>query len=68
VYVTLRSLLIERAELATTEIVVMEVLAGVRSLRERRKVRAQLLGLPAPDRVYDGLAEVSGQRIHAHDG
>ncbi|MBA3250081.1 MAG: hypothetical protein H0T66_07210 [Geodermatophilaceae bacterium] len=45
----------------------MEVLAGVRSLRERRKVRAQLLGLPAPDRVYDGLAEVSGLRIHPHD-
>lgn len=45
-HLTLRSLLIERAPLAVTEVVVMEVLAGVRSQRERRAVRAQLLGLP----------------------
>lgn len=45
-HLTLKSLLAERAELATTEIVVMEVLAGVRAQSERRAVRAQLLGLP----------------------
>ncbi|MBA3799223.1 MAG: PIN domain-containing protein [Geodermatophilaceae bacterium] len=45
-HLTLRSLLAQRAELATTEIVVMEILAGVRSAPERRAVRAQLLGLP----------------------
>lgn len=43
---TLANLLRERAPLATTEVVVMEVLAGVRSERERVAVRAQLLGLP----------------------
>jgi len=45
-HLTLRALLTERASLAVTEIVVMEVLAGVRSLPERRAVRDQLLGLP----------------------
>lgn len=43
---TLRGLLVDRAELATTEVVVMEVLAGVRSARESQAVRGQLLGLP----------------------
>jgi predicted nucleic acid-binding protein len=45
-HMTVRSLLTERAELAVTEVVVMEVLAGVRSERERRAVRRQLLALP----------------------
>lgn len=45
-HLTLRALLADRAALATTEIVVMEVLAGVRSQTEHRAVRAQLLGLP----------------------
>jgi predicted nucleic acid-binding protein len=45
-HLTLRSLLVERASLAVTEVVVMEVLAGVRSERERRAVRRQLLALP----------------------
>lgn len=43
---TLRALLTRRAPLAVTEVVVMEVLAGVRSERERRATRTQLLGLP----------------------
>ncbi len=45
-HLTLRGLLADRAELAVTEVVVMEVLAGVRTQREHRAVRAQLLGLP----------------------
>lgn len=45
-HLTLRALLESRSALAVTEIVVMEVLAGVPSQRERRAVRAQLLGLP----------------------
>lgn len=45
-HLTLRSLLQARATIAVTEVVVMEVLAGVRSERERRVVRAQLLALP----------------------
>ncbi|MGH3611767.1 MAG: type II toxin-antitoxin system VapC family toxin [Pseudonocardia sp.] len=43
---TLTRLIIEKAPLATTEIVVLEVLAGVGSVGERRAVRTQLLGLP----------------------
>ncbi len=45
-HLTLRSLLNEPAPLATTEIVVMEALAGVRSERERRAVREHLFALP----------------------
>lgn len=45
-HLTLRSLLSHNSPLATTEVVVMEVLAGVRSERERHAVRRQLLGLP----------------------
>lgn len=43
---TLRSLLAGPTPLATTEVVVMEALAGVRSERERRAVREHLLALP----------------------
>ncbi len=43
---TLGSLLADAAPLATTEVVVMEALAGVRSERERRVVREHLLALP----------------------
>ena len=45
-HLTLRSLLADRAPLATTEIVVMEALAGVRYERERRAVREHLFALP----------------------
>ncbi len=43
---TVQRLLDEHAELATTVVVVMEVLAGARSPREERAVRDQLLGFP----------------------
>jgi len=43
---TLTSLIDVGASLATTEIVIFELLAGVRSERERRAVRAELLALP----------------------
>lgn len=43
---TLTTLLEQRASLAITEVVVMELLAGARSQRERRSLRAQLLALP----------------------
>lgn len=43
---TLIGLLERRAPLAITEIVVTELLVGVRSPRERRSLRSQLLALP----------------------
>ncbi len=43
---TLGSLLADAAPLATTEVVVMEALAGVRSERERRAVREHLFAFP----------------------
>lgn len=43
---TLTGMLERRAPLAITEVVVMELLAGVRSQRERRALRAQLLAMP----------------------
>jgi predicted nucleic acid-binding protein len=46
VHLTLRRLLDERADLAVTEIVVMEVLAGARSEPERAALRSRLLALP----------------------
>lgn len=46
IHLTLRRLIDERADLAVTEIGVMEVLAGVRSEREREAVRSRLLALP----------------------
>lgn len=42
----LTGLLERHAPLAITEVVVLELLAGVRSQRERRSLRAQLLALP----------------------
>lgn len=42
----LRDLLLARAPLATTEVVVLELLAGVRSDRQRDATRASLLALP----------------------
>lgn len=45
-HLTLRKLLRTGGPVGTTEIVVLEVLAGVRSERERRVVRTQLLALP----------------------
>lgn len=42
----LRRLASERADLAVTEVVVVEVLAGARSARELRRVRATLLAFP----------------------
>lgn len=45
-HLALRRLLLAHAPVAATEVVVMEVLAGVRSEREWRAARAQLLGLP----------------------
>jgi hypothetical protein len=46
VNVTLSRLLAEKAELAVTEAVVMEVLAGARSPDEERRLRSTLLGFP----------------------
>lgn len=43
---TLTALLAAHGPLAVTDVVVMEVLAGVRSERERRASRARLLSLP----------------------
>lgn len=45
VHATLRQLLQERAELATTEVVCMELLAGARDQRHRDALRSRLLGL-----------------------
>ena len=42
----LRALLAEGAEVAVTEVVVMEVLAGARSPRHEHALRSQLLSLP----------------------
>jgi predicted nucleic acid-binding protein len=55
VHRTLRRLLDERAELAVTEIVLMEVLAGARSEAERATVRSHLLALPVLP--LNGLAD-----------
>jgi predicted nucleic acid-binding protein len=46
VHHAVRRLLQSEAPVAATEVVVMEVLAGVRSEREWRATRTQLLGLP----------------------
>jgi hypothetical protein len=45
-HLTVRRLLRERVELATTEIVVMEVLAGARSRADERALRRELGGFP----------------------
>ena len=46
VHLGLRKLIEERAELAVTEVVVAELLAGVRADRERSELRSMLLGFP----------------------
>lgn len=46
VHLALLSRIQRRAELAVTEIVVAEILAGARSERERRELRSMLLGFP----------------------
>jgi len=46
VHLGLRKLIEERAELAVTEVVVAELLAGVRPDRERSELRSMLLGFP----------------------
>jgi predicted nucleic acid-binding protein len=45
-HVTLRHHLERRSSLATTEPVIMKLLAGTRSTGERSKLRARLIGLP----------------------
>ena len=45
-HLTVRRLLRERADVATTEIVVMEVLAGARSRVEENALRRELAGFP----------------------
>jgi predicted nucleic acid-binding protein len=45
-HVTLRHHLARRAPIATTEPVIMELLAGVRGPREHARLRARLLALP----------------------
>lgn len=45
-HVTLRHHLERRSPVATTEPIIMELLAGTRSASERSKLRARLLGLP----------------------
>ncbi|MGH2357676.1 MAG: type II toxin-antitoxin system VapC family toxin [Candidatus Limnocylindria bacterium] len=46
VHLTLRRMLAENAELATTEVVVMEVLAGARDEAHRSALRERLLAFP----------------------
>jgi len=45
-HITLRHHLARRSPIATTEPVIMELLAGVRSRREHSSMRARLLALP----------------------
>ena len=45
-HLTVRRLLREGAELAATEVVVMEVLAGARTARDERALREQLAAVP----------------------
>ena len=45
-HVTLRHHLERRSPIATTEPIIMELLAGTRSAPERSKLRARLIGLP----------------------
>lgn len=45
-HLTLRYHLQHRSPVATTEPIVMELLAGTRSVHERSKLRARLIGLP----------------------
>ena len=45
-HVTLRHHLAQRSPIATTEPIIMELLAGVRSRREHSRIRTRLLGLP----------------------
>jgi predicted nucleic acid-binding protein len=45
-HVTLRHHLARRSPIATTEPVIMELLAGVRNRREHARMRARLLALP----------------------
>jgi hypothetical protein len=54
-HVTLRHHLARRSPIATTEPVIMELLAGVRSPRELSRLRARLLALPRL--VVRGLAD-----------
>ncbi|MGH3528751.1 MAG: PIN domain-containing protein, partial [Pseudonocardiaceae bacterium] len=45
-HLTLRSLLREQADIAVTEIVIMELLAGARSDEHAVQLRSTLLGFP----------------------
>lgn len=45
-HITLRHHLARRSPIATTEPIIMELLAGVRSRREHSRMRARLLALP----------------------
>lgn len=69
VHRTLRRLLDERAELAVTEIVLLEVLAGARSEAERAAVRSHLLALPVLPLKgladYESAAELYGACLRA---
>ena len=54
VHLTVRRLLSERAELATTEVVIFELLAGCRSSQEQTALRARFAAFPVL--VLGGLA------------
>lgn len=54
VHIRVRTLLSERADLATTEVVIFELLAGCRSSREEAALRARLAAFPVL--VLGGLA------------
>jgi predicted nucleic acid-binding protein len=62
VHLTLKRLLRERASIATTEVVIMEVLAGLRTGADHARMRVLLLGLPRvrirglPD--FEGAADL----------
>ncbi|MCC6619286.1 MAG: PIN domain nuclease [Chloroflexi bacterium] len=55
VHATLRGLLEDGAELATTEVIFMELLAGARDDHQRGELRGRLLGLPML--TLSGLAD-----------
>ncbi len=54
-HVTLRHHLERRSPIATTEPIIMELLAGTRSGRDRSKLRARLIALPRL--TLQGLAD-----------
>ena len=54
-HVTLRHHLERRSPIATTEPIIMELLAGTRSAAERSRLRARLIGLPRL--AVQGLAD-----------